>query len=157
MEIVAQGRNVEVSDHFRAHIADKMADIEHYDLTASRYEVVLYHEKNRRLSKTCRRVEIAGRRKGIQAGANGADFYAALDSALHKLKKRLRRSHDRRRIHYGRRHPISVAEATARGTIDRRWPLAADTSGANRRRRQTGLRARDWHGGPRPFNTARLN
>jgi ribosomal subunit interface protein len=115
VDIVVQGRNVEVPDHFRTHIIDKMANVEHYDLAASRYEVVLYHEKNRRLSKKSQRVEITGRTKGatVQVGGNGPDFYIALDSALHKLKKKLRRSHDRRRIHYGRRHPISVAEATA--------------------------------------------
>jgi ribosomal subunit interface protein len=99
MDIVVQGRNVEVPDHFRRHVIGKMTDIEHYDLTARRYELVLYHEKNRRLSKTCQRVEITGKTKGngVHVGANGADFYTALDSALHKLKKKLRRRHDRRR------------------------------------------------------------
>lgn len=122
MEIVVQGRNVEIPDHFRAHIFDKMSDIERDDRTAIRYEVVLYHERNRRLFKTCQRVEITGRTKGtgVLVGANGADFYIALDSALHKLKKRLRRRRDRRRVHYGRRHPISVAEATAPPAIDLR-------------------------------------
>lgn len=115
MEIVVQGRNVEVPEHFRTHIVDKMTDIEHYEVTADRWEIVLYHEKNRRLAKTCQRIEISGAMKGtlINVGANGADLYTALDSALQKLKKKLRRSHDRRRIHYGRRHPISVADATA--------------------------------------------
>lgn len=40
MEIVVQGRNVEIPDHFRAHIFDKMSDIERDDRTAIRYEVV---------------------------------------------------------------------------------------------------------------------
>jgi hypothetical protein len=49
----------------------------------------------------------------IRAEACAGDFYAALDSAVTKLENRLRRSHDRRRVHHGRRGPTSVAEATS--------------------------------------------
>src|SRR6266511_52106 len=40
-------------------------------------------------------------------------FYCALDTALTKLNTRLRRVADRRRVHRGRRAPVSVAAATA--------------------------------------------
>lgn len=49
----------------------------------------------------------------IRAEAGHGDFYSALDVALAKLDNRLRRSADRRRIHRGRRAPVSVAAATA--------------------------------------------
>ena len=42
-----------------------------------------------------------------------ADFYSALDVALDKIDNRLRRAADRRRVHRGRRTPVSVAEAMA--------------------------------------------
>jgi len=45
------------------------------------------------------------------AAACAGDFYAALDSATNKLESRLRRIHDRRRVHYGRRSPASVGQA----------------------------------------------
>ncbi len=115
MDIVVKGRNVEVPEHYRVHVADKMARIERYDSKVIRYDVELFHEKNPRQSKVCQRVEITGKGKGpvVRAEACGPDFYAALDSAVGKLEGRLRRSHDRRRVHHGRRQPTSVAEATA--------------------------------------------
>jgi ribosome-associated translation inhibitor RaiA len=73
-------------------------------------EVELFHERNRRQSKSCQRVEITGRGCGpvARAEACGPDFYAALDSAIGKLESRLRRAHDRRRVPYGRRAPRTV-------------------------------------------------
>jgi len=119
VDIVVKGRNVEVPEHYRVHVADKMARIERYDNKVIRYDVELFHERNPRQSKTCQRVEITGKGKGpvVRAEACGPDFYAALDSAVAKLESRLRRNCDRRKVHHGRRQPTSVAEATA--------PLAA--------------------------------
>ncbi len=115
MDIVVKGRNVEVPEHYRVHVADKMARIERYDSKVVRYDIELFHEKNPRQSKVCQRVEITGTGKGpvVRAEACGPDFYAALDSAVGKLEGRLRRSCDRRKVHHGRRQPTSVAEATA--------------------------------------------
>src|SRR5262249_46352204 len=52
--------------------------------------------------------------------AYAADFYSALDLALDKLENRLRRVHDRRRVHHGAPSPVSVALAT--GALDRSGP-----------------------------------
>lgn len=119
MNIVVKGRNVEVPDHYRVHVTEKLARVERYDQKAVHYDVELFHERNPRQSKSCQRVEITGRCRGqvVRAEACGADFYAALDAAVSKLDNRLRRVADRHKVHYGRRHPTSVAEATA--------PLAA--------------------------------
>ena len=119
MNIVVKGRNVEVPDHYRVHVTEKLSHVERYDQKAVRYDVELFHERNPRQSKSCQRVEITGRCRGqvVRAEACGSDFYAALDAAVSKLDNRLRRVADRRKVHYGRRHPTSVAEATA--------PLAA--------------------------------
>ncbi|RZQ60898.1 ribosome hibernation-promoting factor, HPF/YfiA family [Amycolatopsis suaedae] len=119
MDIVVKGRNVEVPEHYRAHVRDKLARLERYDRKVIRFDVELFHEPNRRQMKTCQKVEITGVGKGpaVRAEACAGDFYAALDSAVNKLENRLRRSHDRRRVHYGRRRSESVAEATASGTV----------------------------------------
>jgi ribosomal subunit interface protein len=119
VDIVVKGRNVEVPDHYRVHVADKLSRVKRYDHKAIRYDVELFHERNPRQSKICQRVEITGRCRGqlVRAEACGPDFYAALDVAVSKLENRLRRAADRRKVHHGRRHPTSVAEATA--------PLAA--------------------------------
>jgi ribosomal subunit interface protein len=119
VNIVVKGRNVEVPDHYRVHVTEKLARVERYDQKAIHYDVELFHERNPRQSKSCQRVEITGRCRGqvVRAEARGSDFYTALDAAVSKLDNRLRRVADRHKVHYGRRHPTSVAEATA--------PLAA--------------------------------
>jgi ribosomal subunit interface protein len=115
VDIVVKGRNVEVPDHYREHVAQKLAPSERLDSRLIRFDVELAHEKNPRQSDRCQRVEITCYSKGpvIRAEARAADFYAALDTAVLKLEARLRKAHDRRRVHHGRHTPASVAEATA--------------------------------------------
>jgi ribosomal subunit interface protein len=115
MDIVVKGRNVEVPEHYRNHVNDKLARLERYDRKIIRFDVELFHEPNRRQHKNCQRVEITGKGKGspVRAEARAGDFYAALDRAIAKLENRMRRIHDRRRVHYGRRSPESVAHATS--------------------------------------------
>jgi ribosomal subunit interface protein len=100
VEIVVTGRNVEVPEHFRVHVAEKVERLERYDHKIVGLEVELFHERNRRQLKNCQRVEITGRGCGpvARAEACAQDFYSALDAAIAKLESRLRRSHDRRRI-----------------------------------------------------------
>jgi ribosomal subunit interface protein len=115
VDIVVKGRNVEVPDHYREHVAQKLAPSERLDSRVIRFDVELAHEKNPRQSDRCQRIEITCYSKGpvIRAEACAADFYAALDAAVLKLEARLRKAHDRRRVHHGRHTPASVAEATA--------------------------------------------
>ena len=115
MDIVVKGRNVEVPDHYRQHVADKLHKIERYDRKLMRVDVELFHERNRRQADHCQRVEITCVSRGpvIRAEACAADFYTALDNAIGKLDTRLRRAADRRRVHRGRHAPVSVAAATA--------------------------------------------
>jgi ribosomal subunit interface protein len=115
VDIVVKGRNVEVPDHFRERVTEKLAPCERLDSRVIRLDVELAHEKNPRQSAHCQRVEITCYSKGpvIRAEACAADFYAALDAATLKLEARLRKAHDRRRVHHGRHTPPSVAEATA--------------------------------------------
>ena len=115
MDIVVRGRNVEVPDHYRQHVAEKLARIERYDHHVKRADVELYHEKNPRQSEICQRVEITCRVKGpvVRSEACAADFYKALDLAVERLERRFRQAADRRRIHHGRHTPKSVAVATS--------------------------------------------
>jgi ribosomal subunit interface protein len=112
MEIVVRGRNVEVPDHYRTHVEDKVGSLDRFDgkLKILRIDVELFHEKNPRQSGKCQRVEITVRGKGpvVRAEACAPDFYQALDLAASKLDNRMRRAADRRRVHHGRRTPESV-------------------------------------------------
>ncbi|CAN5593378.1 ribosome-associated translation inhibitor RaiA [soil metagenome] len=114
-EVVVKGRNVEVPEHFRLYVEEKLARLERFDRTIYMFDVELDHEKNRRQRKSCQHVEITARGRGpvVRGEACADSFYAALESAVAKLEARLRRGKDRRKIHYGDKTPVSLAEATA--------------------------------------------
>lgn len=124
-EVVVKGRHVEIPDHFRTYIEEKLARLERFDRSIYLFDVELDHEKNRRQRKNCQHVEITARGKGpVVRGEGCADsFYGALESAVGKLESRLRRSKDRRKIHYGDKTPTSLHEATALPPL----PLPDDT------------------------------
>lgn len=98
MEIVVKGRNVEVPDHFRAHVADKLTKSERYDGKIIRVDVELSHETNPRQAKNCQRVQITLGSKGpaMRAESTAETFYSALDTAVHRLESQLRKAADRR-------------------------------------------------------------
>ena len=114
-EIVVKGRNVEVPDHFRTYVSEKLSRLERFDRTIYLFDVELDHERNRRQRKNCQHVEITARGRGpvVRGEACADSFYAALESAVCKLENRLRRSKDRRKIHYGDKTPVSLHQATA--------------------------------------------
>jgi ribosomal subunit interface protein len=115
VDIVVKGRNVEVPDHYREHVAEKLDKAVRLDRKIIRVEVELLHERNPRQQDHRQRVEITCRSRGpvVRAESGARDFYTALDEAISKLHARLRRAADRRRVHYRRGTPISVAAATA--------------------------------------------
>ncbi|MFD1813430.1 ribosome hibernation-promoting factor, HPF/YfiA family [Rhodococcus gannanensis] len=129
-EIVVKGRNVEIPDHFRVYVSEKLARLERFDPTIYHFDVELQHERNRRQAKNCQRVEITARGKGPVARAEAAadSFYAAFESVTSKLESRLRRTKDRRRVHYGDKTPVSVAEATAALAEDDSLGISPDIS-----------------------------
>ncbi|MFD4352241.1 ribosome hibernation-promoting factor, HPF/YfiA family [Nocardia sp. NPDC058519] len=115
-EVVVSGRNVEIPDHYRIYVAEKLSRLERFDPSIFLFDVELFHERNRRQRKACQRVEITARGRGpiVRAEACADSFYAALESATQKIESRLRRSKDKRRVvHYGDKTPVSVAQATA--------------------------------------------
>lgn len=113
-EVVVKGRNVEIPDHFRLYVSEKLTRLERFDRTIYLFDVELDHERNRRQRKNCQHVEITARGRGpvVRGEACADSFYAALESAVCKLETRLKKSKDRRKIHYGDKTPVSVAEAT---------------------------------------------
>lgn len=116
MNIVVKGRNVEVPDHFRQHVANKLAKISRFDHKIIEIDVELLHEPNPRQADHCQRVEITVFTRGpvVRAEAAARDFYSALDAAEAKLTTRLRRAADRRRVH---RVPVPATATTIEA-----WP-----------------------------------
>jgi ribosomal subunit interface protein len=133
VDVVVRGRNVEVPDHYRQHVTDKLSRVERYDHKIIRMDIELYHERNPRQSSACQRVEITCKTRGpvVRSEASAADFYSALDAAAARLERRLWRAADRRRVHRGMRTPTSVAAATGSLPVDGarlRSPDAASTT-----------------------------
>ena len=138
MEIVVRGRNVVVPDHYRQHVAEKLAKLERYDHKIIRTDVELQHERNPRQNGSCQHVEITCRTRGpvVRSEACAEDFYKALDLAAERLERRFRQAADRRRVHHGRRTPTSVHDVAA----DRR-PTPCSPPRPGRRGRSTTGRA----------------
>jgi ribosomal subunit interface protein len=109
------GRNVEIPDHYRVYVGQKLARVERIDSSIQRFSVELEHEKNRRQRKNCQHVEITAHGRGpVVRGEGCADsFYGAFEAAVHKLESRVRRSKDRRKVHYGDKTPVSLHQAAA--------------------------------------------
>lgn len=115
MEINITGRHVAVPDRFRRHIADKLEKVPQLDPRVTRCDVVVTHEANPRQAKESERIEITcyAKRSVIRAEAAADDEYGALDLAATKLGERLRRQHDKRVVHRGRKGNESLRVAAA--------------------------------------------
>ena len=115
-QVTITGRNVEVPEHFAERVNGKLAKIERLDPTLTFFHVELQHEPNPRRADRSDRIQITATGKGHLARAEAKEdsFYAALESALGKMERSLRKVKARRKIsRSGHRAPISVGEATA--------------------------------------------
>src|SRR6478672_7757987 len=115
MEVVVTGRNCEVSDRFRTHATEKLGRLEKHDHRIMRVHVEVDCEPNPRQHKGAIHVQLTAFSKGpvIRAEACAEDKMGALDLALDKMVGQMRRAADRRRVHRGRRTPVSVGQALA--------------------------------------------
>jgi ribosomal subunit interface protein len=115
VDIVVKGRHTEISERFRQHVADKLSKVEKLDSKVISVDVECAKERNPRQSDQSERVELTIHSRGpiVRAEASAQDCYAALDVAVAKLEARLRKAQDRRKVHHGKKTPVSVATATA--------------------------------------------
>ena len=115
MEVVVTGRHCEISDRFRGHVEEKLSRLEKHDHRIIRVNVEVECERNPRQADRAVRIELTAYSKGpvIRAEACAADKMGALDLALDKMAAQMRRAADRRRVHRGRRTPVSVGQALA--------------------------------------------
>ncbi|WP_110207947.1 ribosome hibernation-promoting factor, HPF/YfiA family [Nocardioides daejeonensis] len=116
MDVVVNARHCEVSDRFRSHVEEKLAKLEKHDQRIMRVMVEVSEEKNPRQADRAVRVELTALSRGpvIRAEAAAEDKMGALDLALDKMAAQMRKAADRRRVHRGRRTPVSVGEALAK-------------------------------------------
>jgi ribosomal subunit interface protein len=129
-DVQVTGRNVEIPDHYRVYVGQKLARVERIDSSIQRFAVELEHEKNRRQRKNCQHVEITAHGPGPVVRGEGCaeTFYGAFEAAVHKLESRVRRGKDRRKVHYGDKTPVSVRQATAELDLAEAFKPAAPPS-----------------------------
>ena len=132
MDIVVKGRHTEISERFRAHVADKLAKVEKLDSKVISVDVECAKERNPRQADQSERVELTIHSRGpiVRAEASAQDCYAALDVAVAKLEARLRKAQDRRKVHHGKKTPVSVATATAAVDAERSRSVASPDASA---------------------------
>jgi ribosomal subunit interface protein len=104
MEVVVTARNAEVSDRYRAHVAEKLAKLEKHDHHIMRVHVEVDCEPNPRQHDRAVHVELTAFSKGpvIRAEAAADDKMGALDLAVDKMAAQMRRAADRRVTHRAR-------------------------------------------------------
>jgi ribosomal subunit interface protein len=115
MDVVVTGRHCEITDSFRTHCTEKLARLEKHDHRIQRVHVEVDCEPNPRQHDKSIHVELTAFSKGpvIRAEAAADHQMGALDVALDKMASQMRRAADRRRVHHGRRAPVSVGQALA--------------------------------------------
>lgn len=120
MDVVVTGRHCEISDRFREHATEKLAKLEKHDHRIIRVHVEVDCEPNPRQHDSSFHVELTAYSKGpvIRAEAAADDKMGALDLALDKMAAQMRRAADRRRVHRGRRTPVSVGKALSDVPVD---------------------------------------
>ena len=117
MELNIVGRNLGVTDRFRAYAAEKSEKVTHLSERAISLDVKLsrHNEKNGNTGPDRVELTLVGKGPVVRAEADGSDKYAAFDVALGRLLERIRRAKDRRKVHRGQRRPTSLREATDLG------------------------------------------
>lgn len=115
-QVEITGRNVQVPEHFAERVNAKLAKVERLDPTLTYFHVELQHERNPRRTDESDRIQITATGKGHIARAEAKEdtFYSALEAAVAKMERSLRKVKARRKIALsGHRAPMSVGEATA--------------------------------------------
>jgi ribosomal subunit interface protein len=97
-QVTITGRNVEVPEHFAERVNSKLAKIEKLDPTLTFFHVELQHENNPSRGDRTERVQITATGRGHLARAEAKEdsFYAALEVALGKMERSLRKVKVRR-------------------------------------------------------------
>ncbi|QPK79691.1 ribosome-associated translation inhibitor RaiA [Corynebacterium lizhenjunii] len=127
-QVTITGRNVEVPEHFAQRVKSKLAKIERLDPTLTFFHVELKHEPNPRRDAQAERIQITATGKGHLARAEAKEdsFYAALETALAKMERSLRKVKVRREnVKSGHRAQKGTGELAAELVAEQEAAAAA--------------------------------
>lgn len=134
-QVTITGRNVEVPEHFQERVNGKLAKIEKLDPTLKSFHVELKHEPNPRREAEAERIQITATGSGhlARAEAKEENFYAALETAVDKLERSLRKVKARRNIALsGHRAPKSTGVIAAEMEADAKAEQERAAKGAGK-------------------------
>lgn len=113
LDVQVYGRNLEVTDRIQDYVDKKVAKLDRYLPGIEEARVDLSYIKSARSAADRQVAQITVRGKGfiLRAEERSEDIFAALDTALDKIQRRIERYKGKR--HRGRSSGPSVAEAVA--------------------------------------------
>ena len=117
MDIVIQGRNVEVSDSLRMSVEEKVTHLVRFLDGMERAEVRFLEERNPRIAdKEVCEVTMHGHGHVVRASAAAGDAFAAVDRVVDKLEHRIEKLKGKLNGRSHPRRPLSVDSLT--GQVD---------------------------------------
>lgn len=119
MQVIISARHFEPSDRLRRLVEERFSRLQRFEPRVARAEVTLLDEKNRCQVQALVSVDGSG---PIHAQAEARDFRTALDRAVERASRQLRRNHARRRDHQAapKEVPLGPEGAGPGGTEEER-------------------------------------
>ncbi len=96
MDIKVTARKFELNDSLRDFVQDRLGRLERYDPRLSRVDITLTEEKRNR---TVEALAAINGDVDVHAEATADDFRTAINRVSDKLKRQLKRRHQKRRNH----------------------------------------------------------
>lgn len=96
MQVIVSARHFDVTDELREVVESRFAKLVRYEPRVSRAEVTLLEEKNRCEVEASVSVDGGG---PMHAHGEAEDFRTAVDRAVERLERQLKRHRSRRRDH----------------------------------------------------------
>lgn len=96
MQVIVSARHFEVTEELKRVVENRFAKLSRFEPRVSRAEVTLLEEKNRFEVEATVSVDRAGL---LHAHGEASDFRTAIDRAVDKLQRQLKKSRSRRRDH----------------------------------------------------------
>lgn len=114
MQVIVAARRFDVTDEVRGVVEARVAKLTRFEPRVSRAEVTLLEEKNRWEVELSVSVDRAGL---LHAHGEATDLRTAVDRAVDKLERQLKKSRSRRRDHQGvpREEVVPREEEAPRG------------------------------------------
>lgn len=118
MQLTVQGKQIDVGDALRAHITEKLEDVnQKYFNHATDATVILSREGHgHALTKAHIHLRV-GKNIVVMADAVESDPYAAFDGAASRVAKQLRRYKTRLRSHHNRMEKVAAENIPARDYV----------------------------------------